>query len=86
MYLSEYEGFGLPPLEAAASGTPTLLYHNSSLKEIFPSSYPYAKEGDELPTLIKLIKSGDKLPLKQYASKFSWEQFTKNFVKITSSL
>ncbi len=83
MYLSEYEGFGLPPLEAAACGTPTLLYSNSSLKEIFPTSYPYAQEGSELATLIQLIESGRHLPLDKYAARFSWQLFAAEFVRIT---
>lgn len=86
LYLSEYEGFGLPPLEAARSGTPTLLYRNSSLVELFPADYPYTKEGQELSTLIKLIKSGRELPLSQYVAKFSWQLFSKEFAKIAGSL
>ncbi len=35
LYLSEYEGFGLPPMEALNCGTPSLLLHRSSLAEIF---------------------------------------------------
>lgn len=34
-YLSEYEGFGFPPLEAMACGTPSVLLAGSSLKEIY---------------------------------------------------
>lgn len=34
VYLSEYEGFGLPPLEAMASGTPTLTGCRTSLPEV----------------------------------------------------
>lgn len=86
IYLSEYEGFGLPPLEAAACGTPTLLYNHSSLGELFPSTYPFAKKGSELTSLTKLIETGQTLPLQKYASKFSWEQFAQDFVKILSSL
>lgn len=33
-YLSKYEGFGLPPLEAMACGTPVICSSNSSLPEV----------------------------------------------------
>ena len=83
VYLSKYEGFGLPPLEAAACGTPTLLYSNSSLSEIFKPGYPYTKKGKELETLKKLI---DKKPdIKKFRYNFSWRTYVKEFVKIISS-
>ncbi|MBD9576654.1 FkbM family methyltransferase [Pseudomonas sp. PDM23] len=34
IYLSQYEGFGLPPLEAMACGTPVICANNSSLPEV----------------------------------------------------
>ncbi|WP_162572867.1 glycosyltransferase [Variovorax sp. PBL-H6] len=34
IYLSRYEGFGLPPLEAMACGTPVICAENSSLPEV----------------------------------------------------
>jgi glycosyltransferase involved in cell wall biosynthesis len=34
-FLSEYEGFGFPPLEALACGTPAVLLAGSSLSEVF---------------------------------------------------
>jgi glycosyltransferase involved in cell wall biosynthesis len=33
-YISEYEGFGIPPLEAMQSGTPVITSNNSSLPEV----------------------------------------------------
>lgn len=34
IYLSQYEGFGLPPLEAMACGTPVICANNTSLPEV----------------------------------------------------
>ena len=34
VYLSRYEGFGLPPLEAMACGVPVITSNNSSLPEV----------------------------------------------------
>ena len=37
VFLSEYEGFGLPTLEAMSRGVPTLIANRSSLNELFSS-------------------------------------------------
>ena len=34
VYTSQYEGFGLPPLEAMQCGTPVITSNNSSLPEV----------------------------------------------------
>ena len=34
LYVSLYEGFGLPPLEAMASGTPVIVSSSSSIPEV----------------------------------------------------
>ena len=36
VYPSLYEGFGFPPIEAIACGTPALVADNSSLREVVP--------------------------------------------------
>lgn len=83
IYLSKYEGFGLPPLEAAACGAPVLLYNNSSLKEIFKPGYPYTKKGKELETLKKMIE--EKPNLKKFMYDFSWKNYCLEFLKIIAS-
>lgn len=42
IYPSRYEGFGLPPLEAMASGCPVIVGHNSSLPEVVGEAALYA--------------------------------------------
>ena len=37
VYPSRYEGFGLPPAEAMAAGTPVLVADNTSLREVVPA-------------------------------------------------
>lgn len=81
IYLSEYEGFGLPPLESAYCETPVLLYKNSSLKELFTDDYPYAKKGKELETLKYLIKN--KINPKTYLKQdFSYKKTAQEFLKL----
>ena len=67
-YLSLYEGFGLPPLEATRCGIPTLMYENSMLIELFGSAYEYGGKKKELNTLIALLDKTKTIPL----SKFIW--------------
>lgn len=38
VYPSLYEGFGLPPLEAMASGAPTIAYNSPSISDVFVDS------------------------------------------------
>lgn len=85
IYLSSYEGFGLPPVEAAKCQTPVLLYQNSSLKEIFNEKYPYAKEGKELETLKSLIDHPIN-PEKYLKKEFSWKKTANEFLCLINNL
>ena len=82
MYLANTRALACHHLRPQPVAHP-LSHSNSSLKEIFPTSYPYAQEGSELATLIQLIESGRHLPLDKYAARFSWQLFAAEFVKIT---
>ncbi len=46
VFTSAYEGFGLPPLEAMACGTPAVVFDNSSLPEVSGSSAVLVPDGD----------------------------------------
>lgn len=91
IWLSEYEGFGFPPLEAMACGTPVLSTKKTSLAEVL-GEYPIWVENpnnlseisDKMIRILsdnnlkdKLIESG----LKQ-AKKFSWKKTAEKTLQI----
>jgi glycosyltransferase involved in cell wall biosynthesis len=51
LYLSRYEGFGIPPLESLAFGTPSVVGPGLALDEIWPA-YPYRVERLELDQVV----------------------------------
>jgi alpha-1,3-rhamnosyl/mannosyltransferase len=46
VFTSAYEGFGLPPLEAMACGSPAVVFANSSLVEIAGPGAAVQPDGD----------------------------------------
>src|SRR4029077_2950683 len=46
VFTSAYEGFGLPPLEAMACGTPAVVFDNSSLREVSGGAATMVPDGD----------------------------------------
>jgi glycosyltransferase involved in cell wall biosynthesis len=93
VYLSLYEGFGLPPLEAMACGTPVLTSNISSLPEVVgdaalmvnPFDIEDISEGMKLiienSTLRNTMK---KIGLKR-AHSFNWNVTAKKTIEILSS-
>ncbi len=56
-YLSSYEGYGLPPLESLACGTPAIVASGLALDDLWPA-YPYRVErldGEETQRVAELI-------------------------------
>ncbi len=75
VYPSLYEGFGLPPLEAAAAGTPSVIGPAEALEEVF-GDVAAARCGADAPSISTAIREGlarDEAPesLKEFASRFS---------------
>lgn len=90
VYPSLYEGFGLPPLEAMASGTPVIVSQSSSLPEVIGDAGLYVNPLDaaELAaTMKKVISDGDLSAalvakgLKQ-AGRFSWRRAAEQTMEI----
>ncbi len=87
-FLSEYEGFGLPPLEAMACGTPVLATSSSSLPEVVGEAGLLVEPGDEdaiLAALQRLLADEDlRAELSRrgriQAALFSWERMARETV------
>lgn len=90
VYPSLYEGFGLPPLEAMACGTPVITSNISSLPEVVGDAAllvdPYNVE-DIANSIVKVIRDQDlsaRLSNKglQRASQFSWEKCAREILGV----
>jgi len=86
IYLSFYEGFGLPPLEALFCQTKVLAANNSSLREIISDqdflsgiSEPKAIVSKAETLIAKKIPGG---VFNKYRSRFNWNDYAVKFVKI----
>lgn len=94
VYPPLYEGFGLPPLEAMACGTPVISSKVSSLPEVVGDAGILINPNDveELSNAIQRVLSSNELRaqlsekgLKQ-ASRFSWERTTSKIVEIYNKM
>ena len=92
IWLSSYEGFGLPPLEAMASATPVVTTKMGSLPEVVGDAALFVKNPEDIDEISKAIYKGlidkklrEKLIKKglEQARKFSWQKTAKetlNFI------
>ncbi len=90
VFPSLYEGFGLPPLEAMACGTPVITSNLSSMPEICGDipvyCNPYDIEGltKKMELLIKDHKLRKKMGIEglRHVSKFNWSNSAKEHMKV----
>ncbi|PSR12083.1 MAG: hypothetical protein DA408_14380 [Bacteroidetes bacterium] len=90
IYPSEYEGFGLPIIEALACGTPVIAAQNSSLAEIgegavvfFPTHDAQALS-EEMEQVVR--QPPPKEPLIEHAAQFSWLACASGFMVLMDQL
>ncbi len=94
VFPSLYEGFGLPPLEAMASGCPVICSNASSLPEVCSDGalYIHPEKTEQIAAAIEKLLTDEKLrtELKAkglvQAKKFSWQKTAEATLKVLSSL
>jgi len=82
IYPSQYEGFGLPVIEAAFCGVPVIVADNSSLKEIAPHSELMfnTMSSHDLCQKMKLIETKEfTQDQEKLRMKYNWTTFTSKF-------
>jgi glycosyltransferase involved in cell wall biosynthesis len=93
VYPSEYEGFGIPILEAYQADCPVILNRASCFPEIAGDAALYFSSGEELTTQIERLLSmsaEDRNELlvkqKERLSRYSWEKSARQMAEIYQSL
>lgn len=90
VFPSQYEGFGIPPVEAMACGVPTITSDNSSLPEAVGDAAKMvsADSVDDLAKMITKVLEDKELQKKmiakgyEQADKFSWDREAEKLVDV----
>jgi glycosyltransferase involved in cell wall biosynthesis len=85
VYPSLYEGFGLPPLEAASAGVPSVLGPAAALREVYGSCATFCGESPDsiADAVIEAMgNTADPAELRTFAGGFSMESTARNVMDV----
>ena len=88
VYLSSYEGFGLPPIESLACGTPVIAGDNSSMRETIDKKFlvDVTDKNKILEKMKYLLSNKIKINANEIQERFNWRESARKFLKIINDL
>ncbi len=90
-YLSYYEGFGLPPLEALSCGTPVMVSRVPVFEEIL-GPHAYYVDPDSISDIAEGISINENSPIStaeermKWARRYSWESAAQKTLRVFQSI